>query len=343
MNTLIYAEPTENEIKSAAKVIKNGGLVAFPTETVYGLGACATSGDAAAKIYAAKGRPSDNPLIIHIAKAEDAEKYCYTTELFYKLAKCFMPGPLTVIMKKRDIIPTTVTGGLDTVAVRIPMHETALKLIEFSGLPIAAPSANISGRPSPTCLDHVVADMNGRADVILGGGECEVGLESTIIRCEEDLSISLLRPGAITPEMLSAAAGGALVVDVSTRKLEDSERPQAPGMKYRHYAPKAKVIVLEGNAESVLRYMEKMAKDESVGFLCDEEAAKRLGKRAFSYGRRDNAVEMAHNLFKNLRAFDDHEEIHTVYADMPRLDGIGSAVYNRLIKAAGFDVRRIGE
>ncbi|MBE6543694.1 MAG: threonylcarbamoyl-AMP synthase [Ruminococcaceae bacterium] len=341
METLIIENPNESDIKEASRIIRSGGLVVFPTETVYGLGASALDPEAAKKIYAAKGRPSDNPLIIHLSRAEEAEKYCYTNEKFYKLAECFMPGPLTVILPKRDIIPMEVTGGLSTVAVRVPMNEIALELIKSSEVPIAAPSANISGRPSPTCPIHVINDLGGKVDAILCGGECEVGLESTIVRCEADGTVSQLRPGAITPEMLSAAMGGAEVIDLSTRKLDDDEKPIAPGMKYRHYAPKAKVTVLVGDREKIFKYMEELSSKEEIGFLTDFETAKKLGKNAFSYGKRDSAKEMAHNLFKNLREFDEHEEIKQVYADMPKLQGLGLAVYNRLIKAAGFDVREI--
>lgn len=341
MKTLIFEDPQKEDIKKASEIILSGGLVVFPTETVYGLGASALDPEAAKKIYAAKGRPSDNPLIIHLSRAEDAEKYCITNDIYYKLASCFMPGPITVIMPKRECIPHEVTGGLESVAVRIPMNSIALELIRNAGVPIAAPSANISGRPSPTCPEHVINDMNGRADAILCAGECEVGLESTIVRCESDGTISVLRPGAITPEMLSAATGGVEVVDISSRRLGDDEKPQAPGMKYRHYAPTAKVIVLEGEENAVLEYMKSMANDTSIGFLCADSSAEILGENAFSYGDRSSAKEMAHNLFKQLREFDKHPQIKTVYADMPRLEGLGAAVYNRLIKAAGFDIRSV--
>ncbi len=343
METKIFEEPQKKDIEFASEVIKNGGLVVFPTETVYGLGASALDSEAARKIYAAKGRPSDNPLIIHLARPEDAEKYCYTDSVFYRLAECFMPGPITVILPKRKCIPMTVTGGLDTVAVRVPMNHVALKLIEESGVPIAAPSANISGKPSPTCPEDVITDMQGRADVILCGGECDVGLESTIVRSEKDGTISLLRPGAITPEMLSAACGGAEVTDLSSKKLGEGDKPAAPGMKYRHYAPNAKVIVLVGDDEAIFEYMAERACEESVGFLTDEASARKLGKYALSYGDRTSAKDMAHNLFRKLREFDKIEEIKTVYADMPRLEGIGYAVYNRLIKASGFDIRTINK
>lgn len=341
MKTLIFENPDSEDIKKASQIIRSGGLVVFPTETVYGLGASALDPEGAKKIYLAKGRPSDNPLIIHLSKASDAENYCETNEIYYKLAECFMPGPITVIMPKKDIIPYEVTGGLDTVAVRVPMNDIALELIRMSGVPIAAPSANISGKPSPTCPEHVICDMDGRVDAIVCAGECEVGLESTIVRFEKDGTISILRPGAITAEMLSAATGGTEVTDISSCKVADDEKPQAPGMKYRHYAPTAKVIVLVGDEAKVLEYMFKASDNEEIGFLCCNEAAQKLGKNAFSYGSRSSAKEMAHNLFKQLREFDNHPNIKTVYADMPKLDGLGAAVYNRLIKAAGFDIRYI--
>ena len=212
MNTELFkieqASSADALIKRSAQIIKKGGLVAFPTETVYGLGADATDKDAAKKIYAAKGRPSDNPLIIHIARPEDAEGYAYTSELYYKLAEAFMPGPLTVILPKKDTIPNEVTGGLDSVAVRCPSHEIARMLIAEAGVPIAAPSANISGSPSPTRADHVYKDMNGKIDAIIDGGECEIGLESTIVKLDGGKAI-LLRPGAITADALGCVCARA--------------------------------------------------------------------------------------------------------------------------------------
>ena len=223
MTTLIKTLP-EQEVNSteakaaidqAAGILKNGGLVVFPTETVYGLGGNALDSDAAKKIYAAKGRPSDNPLIIHIAQPKDAEKYCITNEIYYRLADAFMPGPLTVILPKRDIVPSSVTGGLSTVAVRCPSHPIARELISASGFPIAAPSANISGKPSPTCAEYVIEDMSGRVDMIIDGGECEIGLESTIVKIEND-GLILLRPGGITCDALSCVCENVKVADAVT-------------------------------------------------------------------------------------------------------------------------------
>ena len=234
-------------IKDAAECIKNGGLVVFPTETVYGLGANALDDKAAAKIFAAKGRPSDNPLITHLAAVEDAEKYCETNELFYKLANRFMPGPLTVILPKKlrngkPVIPDTVTGGLPNAAIRIPSNPTAHALIEAAGVPVAAPSANISGSPSPTTLRHVVEDMYGRVDIIIDGGDSDIGLESTVVLlCGGEPR--LLRPGAVTFEELRQICGD-ITADRAVYEKTDGI-PLSPGMKYRHYAPRARVIMLD--------------------------------------------------------------------------------------------------
>lgn len=337
METRIVREPYDSDVQAAAEVIKNGGLVAFPTETVYGLGANALMSEAAKKIYKAKGRPSDNPLIIHLSSPEEAEKYCYTEPMYYLLAKSFMPGPLTVIMKKKDIIPYEVTGGLDTVAVRVPDNETAKRLIELSGVPIAAPSANISGKPSPTSTSHVVDDMDGRIDFILGGDDCEIGVESTIVKLEGDRLI-VLRPGEISPEMLEMVCPAVEIDDKSMKKLEKDETPMAPGMKYTHYSPKAKVYIVKGSDEDILRFMEKKLDDNSVGYLCNDEQLAFLNTNALSYGSKDEPRQQAKRLFSCLRGFDKMEHIETVYATNPNLFGVGMAVYNRLIKAAGFDV-----
>ncbi|HBJ18286.1 MAG TPA: threonylcarbamoyl-AMP synthase, partial [Clostridiales bacterium] len=243
------------DLVRAAKVIRDGGLVVFPTETVYGLGADATSAPAAAKIYAAKGRPSDNPLIIHIAKPEDAALYTYTTPTYEKLARAFMPGPLTVILPSRENIPKTTRGGLDTVAVRCPSHPVAHRLIELSGVPIAAPSANLSGSPSPTSAAHVIDDMRGRVDMIIDGGPSEFGLESTIVKIEDDGSLTLLRPGRITPEELSAVIPTVRIAGAVTEQLKDGEVALSPGMKYRHYAPKCPVFLLDGKTDAVREYL----------------------------------------------------------------------------------------
>ncbi len=327
MITKIYKPDALDE---AAALIRKGGLVAFPTETVYGLGGNALDAAAAEKIYRAKGRPSDNPLIIHLANAADAEQYCMTDEAWYRLAGLFMPGPITVILPKKPVIPDTVTGGLDTVAVRVPSHDTAHRLIALAGVPIAAPSANLSGSPSPTCFAHVYDDLNGRVDALIDGGDCDFGVESTIVKMQNGV-LRLLRPGAVTYEDLCAAG---FQVEIDRSVLERFEgRPECPGMKYRHYAPKSPVVILDGSDEAVYAFL---ADKHNCGILCyaeDEELLKRAD--AVSIGGRHDHLAQAHNLFNRLRAF---PELPVIYARMPSRDGIGLAVFNRLIKASGYTV-----
>ncbi len=342
MNTQIFKVDAEHPDKStigvAADIIKRGGLVAFPTETVYGLGADATDKDAAKKIYAAKGRPSDNPLIIHISAPEDAERYAYTSPLYYALARAFMPGPLTVIMPKRDTVPSEVTGGLDSVAVRCPSHAVARELIAASGVAIAAPSANISGSPSPTSAEHVTHDMNGRIDAIIDGGECEIGLESTIVKIVDN-SLIMLRPGAITADALSLVCDSLEISSAVTEALKENERPLSPGMKYRHYAPKAPVSLLAGTEEAIVAFLRSAASESGSAFLVyDEDAYLLPPARTQTLGPKNAPTVQAHKLFDCLRAFDDMKSITRIYARLPEKTGIGLAVYNRLAKAAGFTV-----
>ena len=327
---------SEKEIETGAEIIRQGGLVIFPTETVYGLGANALDSTASAKIYAAKGRPSDNPLICHLASADDAEKYCAVNEMYKKLAARFMPGPITVILPKKynengePIVPDTTTGGLDSVAVRVPSNRIARKLIEKSGLPIAAPSANISGSPSPTTLRHVLEDMYGRVDCIIDGGDSEIGLESTIVMPKED-KIYLLRPGAVTIEMLRDVCDN-IVVDASVTQKSDA-RPLAPGMKYRHYAPKSKVVMLDGDDESVYEYL---ADKTDCAILCyDGDKCLLCRDHAMSLGDKNDHLTQAHRLFAALR---DLDGVGTIYARMPSREGVGLAVFNRMVKAAGYEI-----
>ncbi|MCI8387977.1 MAG: threonylcarbamoyl-AMP synthase [Clostridiales bacterium] len=325
--------------RRAGEIIRSGGLVAFPTETVYGLGANALDSDAAKKIYEAKGRPSDNPLIIHIAKVEDADKYCYTNDLYHILAQKFMPGPLTVILPKRDCIPYTVTGGLDTVAVRLPADQNARALIEAAGVPIAAPSANRSGKPSPTTAKHVLEDMNGRIDMIIDGGESDIGLESTIVK-PEDGYLNLLRPGGITLEMLEEISP--VKIDKAiTQKLNKNERPLAPGMKYRHYAPDTKVVLIDSDLNSFIKFITEQSKNRNIAVIVsntDAEELKKTNAAVLTYGD-DDATE-AHNLFARLREVDERK-CEIAYARLPEKSGIGLAVYNRIIKAAGYEVIKL--
>lgn len=327
---------SEKELASAAEIIKRGGLVVFPTETVYGLGGDATNPEAAEKIYAAKGRPSDNPLIIHVSAPSDAEKYTYATELYYKLAERFMPGPLTVIMKSRDNIPPNTRAGLPTVAVRCPEDAVARRLIELSGCPIAAPSANLSGSPSPTSAPHVIDDMRGRVDMIIDGGECDFGLESTIVKIEDNGTLTLLRPGKITVEELSEISEvkiAAAVVD----KLAEGEKVLSPGMKYRHYAPKAPVILLDGGVDFCVKYLSQR-RDKKIAVLCYEEDREVLeeslpGVAIYLFGARADGKAQAHALFSILREA-DKRNYDEIYAPLPEKRGIGLALYNRMIRAA---------
>ena len=341
METKIINATDIEGIRSAALIIKNGGLVAFPTETVYGLGADATDKTAAQKIYSAKGRPSDNPLIIHIAKAEDAEKYAQTSPLYYKLAKAFMPGPLTVIMPKKDIIPDEVTGGLDSVAVRCPSHEIARALIQESDTAIAAPSANLSGTPSPTSADHVIKDMSGRIDAIIDGGECDIGLESTIVKIVSEDKLILLRPGAITADALSCVCENVEISPAVVNALKKDERPLSPGMKYRHYAPSAPLVLIDGEVTATTEFFKKAQAEEKCIILCyTEELPELSANNVIDVGARDDLEAQAKRLFSALRAADTLDA-EIIYAHLPSKDGLGLALYNRMIRAAAHTVKKI--
>ena len=330
----------EDDLARAASVLRAGGLVVFPTETVYGLGGDATRDEAAKKIYAAKGRPSDNPLIIHIANPADAEAYAVTNELYYRLAKAFMPGPLTVILPRKESIPKSTTGGLDSVAVRCPSHPVAHRLIELCGVAIAAPSANLSGKPSPTSAAHVAQDMDGRVDMILDGGESEIGLESTIVKIEGD-GLILLRPGGITRDALSLLCDKVTVADAVLHQLAENERPLSPGMKYRHYAPTAPLVLLSGNEADVLRYLQTEAASRKCAILCyDEECSALAGSILFPVGKKNDLAKQAHRLFAALREADG-TDAEIIYAHLPPQDGLGLALYNRLIRAAAHTVKEV--
>ena len=330
----------ENDLLHAAKILKQGGLVVFPTETVYGLGGNGLDDSAAKKIYAAKGRPSDNPLILHIASPADAERYAITNETYYRLAKAFMPGPLTVILPKREIVPHSVTGGLDTVAVRCPSHPVAHRLIELVEIPIAAPSANLSGKPSPTCAAHVAQDMDGRVDMILDGGDCEIGLESTIVKIDGD-TLTLLRPGGITYDALCMVCENIKVADAVIHQLAEGERPLSPGMKYRHYAPTAPVVLLEGDGDAVLRFLQNEQHSKKCAILCYDEETPFLEKcDLFPVGARTDLSSQAKRLFSALREA-DHTDAEIIYAHLPPMSGLGLALYNRMIRAAAHTVKKI--
>ena len=348
METLDTKIISEREIDTAAEIIRKGGLVIFPTETVYGLGANALDSMASAKIYAAKGRPSDNPLICHLASADDAEKYCIVNEMYKKLAARFMPGPITVILPKKynengePIVPDTTTGGLDSVAVRVPSHSIAHRLIELSGVPIAAPSANTSGRPSPTCADHVIEDLDGKIDMIIDGGPVDIGLESTIVKLDGEYPI-LLRPGGVTLEGLGALFGEVGVDKAVTQKLSDGERPLAPGMMYRHYAPKSPLELFEGSDEDFFRFIGEIRNKEKVAVIAYDEDSQLLIKAGIcrnnilSLGNSDDIKSHAARLFSLLRECDKHD-FEKIYSRLPSREGISLALYNRIIKAAGYSV-----
>lgn len=331
---------SEHDLSRAAKTLRRGGLVVFPTETVYGLGGNALDADAAKRIYAAKGRPSDNPLIIHVAAPEDAERYAVTSPLYERLARAFMPGPLTVILPRREVIPLATTGGLETVAVRCPSHPVAHRLIELCGFPIAAPSANLSGKPSPTCAADVAQDMDGRVDMILDGGESEIGLESTIVKADGD-TLTLLRPGGITYDALCMVCDHVTVADAVTHRLAENERPLSPGMKYRHYAPDAPVVLLSGEDQTVLSFLQDEQARRRCAILCyDDEAPFLAPEGLIPIGEKEDLSAQAHRLFTALRQA-DRSGAEIIYAHLPPMEGLGLALYNRMIRAAAHTVREI--
>ena len=350
MNTQIFSISPDNidvcSINECARILTQGGLVAFPTETVYGLGADATDANAAKKIYAAKGRPSDNPLIIHVATPEDAEKYAYTCPLYYKLAQAFMPGPLTVVLKKKDTVPDSVTGGLDTVAVRCPSHPIARELIRACGFAVAAPSANVSGSPSPTSFEHAYSYMNGRVDAIISGGDCDFGLESTIVSLNSESTLTLLRPGKITKEDIEAIGLKVSIADAVTNMLREGEVAISPGMKYRHYAPKSPVILLDGSKEAIASYLQKHSSQEKrIAVIAYEDDADYIASfvnnlDVYKFGKRSDEAKQAHLLFKLLRDT-DKENYAVIYAPLPDRKGIGLALYNRMIRAAAHNIIRL--
>ena len=333
-------------LKPAAVIIKNGGLVVFPTETVYGLGADATNPDATTKIYAAKGRPSDNPLIIHVARPEEAELYAITNSTYYTLAKHFMPGPLTVILSSKDTVPKTTRGGLGTVAVRCPENEIARALIALSGVAVAAPSANLSGSPSPTSFEHVLSDMNGRVDAIIDGGDCDFGLESTIVQINLDGSLTLLRPGKITKEDLESIGLDVSLANAVTDSLKEGEVAISPGMKYRHYAPDAPLILLDGTKEQIASYIsDEAGENKRIAVISYEDDAEYIstavsGVEVYKFGARGDEAAQAHLLFKLLRDA-DKENYDVIYAPLPEMTGIGLALYNRMIRAAAHNIIRL--
>lgn len=331
----------EKIMMEAGELLKSGALVAFPTETVYGLGANALDEKAAAKIYSAKGRPSDNPLIIHIAEMKSLE--LITEEIpkaAYLLAEKFWPGPLTMVMKKSKIVPYGTTGGLDTVAVRMPSHPIALEMIKHGGGYVAAPSANTSGRPSPTLASHVADDMDGIIPMILDGGAVGIGIESTIVDLTEEIP-TILRPGFITKEMLEEVVG-----EVQMDKGLDADAktpPKAPGMKYRHYAPKAELVIVEGAKDAVVEKINEMTKENDAkgivtGVIGTEETVlEYVSKIVKSMGTRDDELSISSHLYGILREFDE-SDAQVIYSESFKEGAMGSAIMNRLLKAAGHKI-----
>lgn len=332
------------ELREAARILREGGLVVFPTETVYGLGGNGLDAQAAQRIYAAKGRPSNNPLILHIAYPEQACLYAHTGGLYDRLAEAFMPGPLTVILPKRDRVPYATTGGLDTVAIRCPDHPVAHALLEACDLPVAAPSANLSGKPSPTRADHVILDLSGRVDMILDGGESPIGLESTIVKLDHDNEgeyLTLLRPGAITADALTCVCERVVIAPAVLEQLKEGERPLSPGMMYRHYAPATPLILLDGTSEDVLAFLQKEQENGACAILCYlEELPYLRQENLFPVGGREDLATQAHTLFSLLREAD---KVHApvMYAHLPAPQGLGLALYNRLIRAAAHTIRKV--
>ncbi|MBO5374654.1 MAG: threonylcarbamoyl-AMP synthase [Clostridia bacterium] len=333
---LRYNEENESALRKASQIIRDGGLVGIPTETVYGLGASAFDARACLEIFKAKGRPADNPLIVHISKPSEAEQIAHTSSLYYKLAERFMPGPLTIIMPKRDIIPSEVTAGLDSVAVRCPVHRVARRIIELSGVPIAAPSANKSGRPSPTTAQHVFNDMNGEIPLIIDAGACEVGVESTVIKITEN-EIILLRPGAITVEMLSEICENVSVSSAVTEELKAGEVALSPGMKYKHYAPSASLYLVADDIDFISLVRER-ALSENCAIMCyDEEINDLCSITLLPIGKRDDIEEQTRRLFDALRRADEIGA-STIYAHLPSKNGKSLALYNRMIRASAHKI-----
>ena len=334
-------------IKKAAGIIKKGGLVAFPTETVYGLGANGLDENAVPKIYEAKGRPSDNPLILHISEFVEIKsivKEIPKTALI--LAEEFWPGPLTMVLKKSDIVPFRTTGGLESVAVRMPSNKIARELIKASGVPIAAPSANSSGRPSPTKASHVILDLDGKIDMVIDGGAVDIGLESTIVDVTGDVPV-ILRPGFITEEMLSEAIGRVEVDEVVKSLSPDKDlKPKAPGMKYRHYAPKGRMTIYKGKPERVVeRINEEIAKSagkKTAVLATDETKMYYKADVVISVGSREDGESIAPNLFDALRRFDD-VGAEVIFAEGFDENRLGFAIMNRLHKSAGYNIIMIKE
>ncbi|WP_028520424.1 L-threonylcarbamoyladenylate synthase [Ruminococcus flavefaciens] len=337
MDTVLLSD-RESDLIKAAEFIKSGEIVGIPTETVYGLGADASNEEAVAMVFRAKGRPADNPLIVHLADFSQAVKYTSSIpELAYKLAERFCPGPLTMVLPKNDRIPMITSGGLDTVGIRVPSHPVMHRIIELSGCPIAAPSANTSGYPSPTSASHVMRDMNGKIAAVVDGGSSEFGVESTVISIESENTVRILRPGCVTKEMLSEICDEVIIDHAILHELEAGQKAASPGMKYKHYSPRADIIMVEGSLSSFISYVGEHCGDGVYSLIFDTDRDN-FPYRYMTYGK--DSSEQAHLLFQRLRELDDIGA-EKVYVRAPSPEGVGLAVYNRLIRAAGFEVIRI--
>jgi L-threonylcarbamoyladenylate synthase len=350
MNTKIIMlnenKPDIGILQEAGEVIRQGGLVVFPTETVYGLGANALDPDAVKKIFEAKGRPQDNPLIVHIAEIGEIKPLVSEIpEMAKKFMEKFWPGPMTIILPKSSIIPDVTSASLPCVGIRMPSNSIARELIRSSGVPIAAPSANISGRPSPTDVQRCIEDLSGKVDYIIGGEMCDIGLESTVIDCTTEPTC-VLRPGGITLEMLKEVDKDAYIDPAIMEKPEKDFKPKAPGMKYRHYAPKATVKIVEGDLKKTIEKINKIVQnyiDENkvVGIMATDETIKCYPKgMVISLGSRENMISISQNLFETLRVFDD-KKVDIIVSESFEEKGVGVAVMNRLKKSAGFDIIKV--
>lgn len=340
-------EEDEESIRLAGEILRTGGLVAFPTETVYGLGGDALNPASSKKIYAAKGRPSDNPLIVHICRFEDVAVIAEDVDGRAKLlADAFWPGPLTIILPKKENVPMETTGGLQTVAIRFPSDPIAQQMIAAAGGFVAAPSANLSGRPSPTSAQYVYEDMNGRIDMILDGGDVGIGLESTIVDLTGPEAM-ILRPGYVTAAMLADVLGH---VDQDRTMLDPTctDRPKAPGMRYRHYAPKGELTIVDGEQEQVTAVINRLceqarAEGKKTGVIAVDETAENYSADLVKcVGSRDDEEAIAHSLYRILREFDD-ENVEVMYSESFYSDGMGQAIMNRLLKAAGHNIIKAQE
>ena len=337
MNTLYLPSEDPRTPEIAAEIIRRGGLVALPTETVYGLGADGLNEQAVMNIFKAKGRPQDNPLILHVAEPSEIEKYCCNIpQAAYDLAKAFWPGPLTIVMQAKDIVPRRTTGGLSTVAIRCPETAVTRTIIALSGVPIAAPSANISGKPSTTTAQHVLHDHDGNIDAVVDGGPCRVGVESTIVDLTDDRP-RLLRPGGISPEQLISVLGDLVIDKAVTAQIDKDAVVKAPGMKYRHYAPAEPVIIVSGSREKAAAYIHRHIQPGDRVLCFQEELPLYADCNPLAYGREDDVETLSAGLFAALRELDD-PSISKVYARCPVGGGVAYAVQNRLKKAAAFHI-----